>query len=263
MKEKKKKENIFSKRSFFVTLVVIVGIMIIALVMNLILPEKTTNIDDETWKQAINESQKISDKDDGLTSVYAPESQAVSSTALPAEKQNKSDLEAEKESTSNNQQPLSEQTENSNTASIAFVSPVKGEVLKDYSSDELQYSETMNDWRIHSGIDIAADEGADISAAADGTVEKVTKDGMLGTSITILHPDGTKTIYGNMQEDSAISEGSAVKAGEIIGKVGKTAALEILEPPHLHFEVISQNKNADPHDFLPEKTSDTENNVNE
>lgn len=257
MKEKKKNENIFTKRGFFVTLVVIVGVMTVAVIMNLIISKNDSSIDEDTWRQAVNESNKVAEKDDGLTSVYtSSESAAVSSTALPTQnkKTDTDNADNSEDRTQNTADADEKQNNTSNSSQIVLVAPVKGTILKDYSSDELQYSETMNDWRVHTGIDISNEEGTDVSAAADGTVETVVKDGMLGTCITILHPDGTKTIYGNLREDSAVSEGTNVKAGEVIAKIGKTAALEILEEPHLHFEVIYQGKNVNPIDFLPNET---------
>lgn len=244
MKEKNKKVTVFSRRSLFATFAVIVGVMIITLVMNLIMPDNDTDIDEQTMQEAIAQS-KISDKDDGLISVYNEETKTVSSTALPnSEASDKSDAETKSD------EDLSKQENSSKTI---YTLPVDGAVIKDYSEDELQYSETMSDWRVHLGIDFAANEGTDVMAAADGVIEKSQKDGMLGTCVVIAHSDGTKTIYGNLQENSGLSENTTVKAGEIIGKVGKTAALEILEQPHLHFEVISQNKNINPHDFFDEE----------
>ena len=63
---------------------------------------------------------------------------------------------------------------------IIMQQPVSGAVLNDYSGDNLVYSKTMQDWRTHNGIDFAANEGDDVLAAADGTVEAITDNGMFG-----------------------------------------------------------------------------------
>ena len=277
MKEKKKKENFFAKRGFFVTLVVIVGIMLIAVVMNMIMPnnDEDNTFDADTWEKAVEQSSK--NYNDGLTSVYQEEAKAVSSTATPMNENSQSDTaeantqgdnraipggtNAPAAQTVNTDEPENNNSEGSAQQTLSvLLAPVNGNIIKDFSADELQYSETMDDWRAHMGIDFAADEGTDVIAAADGTVEKLMTDGMLGTCIIIAHPDGLKTIYGNLQENSAVSEGTQVKAGEVIGKVGKTAALEILESPHLHFEVMYQDKNMNPHDYIKDLKQAAESN---
>ena len=232
MKETKKKESIFAKRGFFITLIVITSLMVITVVMNLVLPPEETaqELDQEIWKRAAEQSAKT--YDDGLTHVYTEDAVSVHNDTLP--------VASEPEETESPQDPSS-----------VFCVPIQGEILKDYSAEDLQYSETMEDWRVHEGIDFAADEGADVVAALGGTVETVTEDGMMGTSVLLLHPDGTKTFYGNLQEGSAVTEGSQVNTGDVIGKVGRTATLEIIEPPHLHFEVIAQDEPKNPHDYLP------------
>lgn len=244
MKENKKKESIFAKRGFFITLVVITSLMVITVVMNLVLPPEETaqDLDREIWEQAIEQSAKT--YDDGLTRVYTEEAVPANSDTLPAETIPEESSEPE--------------TPDANTTSSSFRSPVYGGILKDFSAEDLQYSETMEDWRVHEGIDFAADEGTEVMAAAGGSVEEVTEDGMMGTSVLLLHPDGTKTFYGNLQEGSAIAAGNQVNAGDVIGKVGKTAALEMMEPPHLHFEVISGDERRNPHDFLSDSVADDE-----
>ena len=144
------------------------------------------------------------------------------------------------------------------TGVMRMENPVPGAIAKDFASDELVYSETMQDWRVHEGIDFAADENTEVKAAADGTVESVSEDGMLGACVIIGHSGGVKTFYGNLQEGSAPPVGTQVKTGEVVGKVGKTAALEIMDPPHLHFEVIYQEKSVNPHTYLKDTVTDDE-----
>ena len=51
-----------------------------------------------------------------------------------------------------------------------IVSPLEGDVLTAFSVDRLVYNPTLEDWRIHNGLDIAAQEGTSVLAASSGTV---------------------------------------------------------------------------------------------
>lgn len=94
------------------------------------------------------------------------------------------------------------------------------------------------------GIDIGAPTGTPLYAAASGTVLIVKTGCKVGRSscgggygnMTIIqHPNGTKTLYGHMSK-VAISTGSRVSQGQIIGYVGNTGHST---GPHVHFEVYS------------------------
>ena len=130
--------------------------------------------------------------------------------------------------------------------------PVEGQVLSTFSEDTLTYSQTMADWRTHVGLDIAADQDTPVMAAQSGTVTAVYEDDYLGTVVVISHSEDCSTLYANLSKTPAVAVGDTVSAGDVIGQVGGTALLETAEPEHLHFEVLSQGKNVDPMDFLPE-----------
>ena len=78
-------------------------------------------------------------------------------------------------------QPKNE--EKQDTAPTFFVRPVSGEVLRDYSGDELVYDRTMGDWRTHNGVDFLAADGALVCAVADGVIEDVYRDEYYGTCL--------------------------------------------------------------------------------
>lgn len=96
-----------------------------------------------------------------------------------------------------------------------------------------------NGARLHDAIDIIAQRGATVVAAATGRVEKLflSKDG--GNTIYIRSPDGRR-IYYYAHLDSyapALGEGRTVRAGELIGAVGSTGNADPAVP-HLHFAIM-------------------------
>lgn len=130
------------------------------------------------------------------------------------------------------------------------VSPVEGKTVSVYAMDCLSYNQTTRDWRTHDGVDIAAKAGAQVSAAADGTVYTVYEDDTMGTTVVIRHDDGYVTRYSSLDEKVAVSAGDSVKAGQKIGAVGNTALLESAIGDHIHFSVTCNDTPVNPAEFL-------------
>ncbi|HHW47938.1 MAG TPA: M23 family metallopeptidase [Clostridiaceae bacterium] len=134
-----------------------------------------------------------------------------------------------------------------------FIMPVIGEITFDYARDKLVYSKTLEEWRTHDGIDIAAALGTPVKAVADGVVSEIKKDPRYGYTIIIDHQNGLKTVYANLASDEMVTPNQKVKQEEIIGSVGDTALFESAEQSHLHFEVLKDNVLVDPKAYLPIK----------
>ncbi len=132
---------------------------------------------------------------------------------------------------------------------ISYRLPLAGELQRKFSTEELVWDETMKDWRTHNGIDIAADVGTEVDTAAPGTVTEVYEDEMYGFVVKVRHNDNVVTVYKNLQR-AVVKKDDAVDEGQMIGTVGDAGAFEISQKPHLHFEVISDDKNINPLDFI-------------
>lgn len=130
------------------------------------------------------------------------------------------------------------------------VAPLKGEVVTVFSMDELVYSKTLEDWRVHDGVDIAAQAGTTVLAACSGTVLSVVDDVLMGTSVVIDHNGGYQTTYANLQAQPNVVKGEKVSAGQIIGAVGTTSTAEAANGPHLHFSVTQDGDAVNPQAFL-------------
>lgn len=133
--------------------------------------------------------------------------------------------------------------------------PVSGLLYKGHDSTLQVYSNTMGDYRVHLGVDIATAAEAPVYAAADGKVEKIWDDPMMGTCVALTHKDDTVTVYKNLAKDltEGIAVGTEVKQGQQLGIVGDTAVVEMADEPHLHFEVTVGGLSVDPLDYFSEK----------
>ncbi len=133
---------------------------------------------------------------------------------------------------------------------IKTTAPVTGKTISEYAMDCLSYNQTTRDWRTHNGIDIAAEAGTKVGAAADGVVYTVFEDDSLGTTVVIRHEGGYTTNYSSLAEKPAVSAGDTVKMGQAIGCVGETALIENTLGPHVHFSVSYRDEVMDPMEFL-------------
>lgn len=144
-------------------------------------------------------------------------------------------------------------SKNTATAKVDFAMPVSGSITFDYSAEKLVYSKTLDEWRVHEGVDIAAEKGTAVKAAADGVVTEIKHDPGYGIIVVIEHKNGLKTVYANLATDDVVSPNQKITKGDVIGTIGTTAAFEASEPSHLHFEVLKDNENVNPASYIPVK----------
>ena len=98
--------------------------------------------------------------------------------------------------------------------------------------------------KMHKGVDFAAPTGTPIYAGGNGVIEYIGNNGGYGKYIRIRHNNEYKTAYGHMSGfKKDLSKGARVNQGEIIGYVGSTGRST---GPHLHYEIIFQNKQINP-----------------
>lgn len=102
----------------------------------------------------------------------------------------------------------------------------------------------------HSGVDFAADAGAEVYAMADGVVKSVSLSEQLGNLITITHDDGLETTYRFVEPVETLDVGDTVAAGEVIAHVAEAYGTESHDGTHLHFEVTLDGEQEDPADYL-------------
>jgi murein DD-endopeptidase MepM/ murein hydrolase activator NlpD len=114
----------------------------------------------------------------------------------------------------------------------------------------LVYSETLEEWTTHLGIDIKANKASSVSASEAGTVKSIKNDPRYGLTITISHQDGYETVYSNLLSADFVAVGDMVEQGQSIGTVGESASFEVAEVPHLHFEIYKDGEAVNPTTLL-------------
>ena len=129
---------------------------------------------------------------------------------------------------------------------LAFEKPVEGEIMKVYAKDNLVFSNTLQEWTTHLGIDIKADKTTVVKSVEAGTIKTIKNDPRYGLTITIEHDNGYQTVYANLLSSEFVVEGEKVEKGQSIGTVGNSATFEIADEAHLHFEVLKDGVQIDP-----------------
>lgn len=130
--------------------------------------------------------------------------------------------------------------------------PVDGTLAKGHDATIQVWSDTMGDYRVHLGIDIASTENAPVYAAADGEVARIWDDALMGKCVAISHDGEIYTIYKNLSNTLAdgIEKGTRVTVGQKIGNVGDTAISELADEPHIHLEMTVNGLNVNPMDYF-------------
>jgi murein DD-endopeptidase MepM/ murein hydrolase activator NlpD len=106
--------------------------------------------------------------------------------------------------------------------------------------------------KLHTGLDIDANLGDPVHAAAAGVVVSAGWQGGYGNAVIIDHGDGLSTLYGHM-EQLDVQVGQRVGAGSTIGLAGQTG---VATGPHVHFEVRIDGAHVDPTPYLAPRAGD-------
>lgn len=137
-----------------------------------------------------------------------------------------------------------------------YLAPTTGIISKSHDDSLPVYSVTMNDWRVHQGIDIATVEGADVLATASGTVSLIWTDPLMGECLSIDHGNGVVSIYKNLSKElsEGVEKGARVESGQKLGTVGASSLIESAESAHLHFEMEYNGEQVDPVTYISEES---------
>jgi len=124
--------------------------------------------------------------------------------------------------------------------------PVSGEILMSYSVDSMVFDQTLNQFRTNDSINIAASQGTQVRASADGIISSVSHTRRDGNKVVIDHGNGWTTTYSQLQDSILVSEGDVVLAGEVIGEVGNPSIFTSELGDNLGFKVTQGDSTVDP-----------------
>lgn len=134
-----------------------------------------------------------------------------------------------------------------------FVMPCSGIITRGYDDTIPVWSQTMDDYRIHTAIDISAVYGYEAKACADGVITAVSDDPYYGVTVVIDHGDGLISRCSGLSQTTLeyVKSGRAVKAGDLIGAIGESAGVEMSDEPHIHLSMSLNGTPVNPLAYIP------------
>lgn len=206
----------------------------------------------KTVEQSSEEATKMENKTESNAENKTEGNTGNSTEAANGENTNtKTDINSSNPSSSSNEQE-NKNLEKTTTQpkEISFAMPIEGEIIRGFAKDNLVYSETLQEWIVHTALDIKAESRDVVKASAEGTVAAIKNDPRYGLTVIIEHDGGFKTVYSNLLTAEFVVEGEQVKQGQTIGTVGSSATFEIADESHLHFEMLKNSIYVDPSIYI-------------
>ena len=133
---------------------------------------------------------------------------------------------------------------------LEFIMPLEGDFGLNYATEKLIYSNTLEEWITHNGIDIIAEEAEPVKAIESGVVESIKMDPRYGNTIIIKHDAEYKSVYSNLSTIDLVFVGKKVEKGEIISGVGIGFGFESKEEPHVHLTILKNGESVNPEEVM-------------
>lgn len=190
------------------------------------------------------------------TNVVTPALEKENKEPQNAEQLDEQNNEALKETVSNMQAEVSEETAAIETMSdakkeLSFAPedgmgwPIVGNVILGYSMDKSIFFDTLQQYRYNPAIYIGAEQGEVVNACAKGIVSEIGTDPQIGTYVKMDVGSGYEVIYGQLC-DLQVKENDLVARGQVIGNVAKATVYFTKEGDHVYLEILKDGKPVDP-----------------
>lgn len=157
----------------------------------------------------------------------------------------KSKIKSQTDTTSDSQDVVSTNAESSGV----IVYPTSKNIIKNFSGENPVFSKTLNDWRVHKGIDLAAEQGSKIKAITNGKVKEIYNDALYGTTMVIEHDGGFSAYYSGLGETTMVNVDDKVESGQEIASINSIPC-ESADGYHLHLSIKKDDKFIDPTEIL-------------
>lgn len=207
--------------------------------------EKESNTSEEkTEDQAAQESQDKTGEDKKEQSKQSgkktQEKEEPEEGMIDESKETMEEMPEDTEAIATTIQPVLNFTEEDN-----LVWPIVGDILLNYSMDKTIYFPTLEQYKYHPAIVIAATQGETITAAANGKVVSVAYDPQLGNTVVMDLGNQYELTYGQL-ENITVSEGSYVVSGDIIGNVAAPTKYYSTEGANVYFKLTKDGQPINP-----------------
>ncbi len=266
MKEGKKKESTVNKRSLSIMgFIISIVLLLVAIILSANEEKLSREARVNRNSVGLSEMESLEQASSELTrTVNELKNDIIESNTNTVTTENSTNEEKEvngttKENENQNNNTNTETNSNTNVEKDnnpeqkvveQFIRPVEGDNITSYSMDSLIYSDTLQEWITHRGIDIKAEKTTVVKASAPGTVKYIKEDPRYGLSITIEHNDGFQTVYSSLLSTEFVKEGDKVEQGQSIGTVGNSAVFESGDGSHLHFEILKDGEYVNPDIYI-------------
>ena len=194
----------------------------------------------KAWDSSASANEKMFYEYGESAPVSASKDKPVTSPE-PSEPPKQNDMDDEMGNSGINQTPITAYTED---APMDW--PVLGEVVMGFSPEHGIFDQTLEQYRTNYNICIAAQEGTEVRAAAEGFVISVITSRENGNQVVLDHGNGWETTYTQLQDNILVKEGDVVRKGQIIGGIGKPSIYGVMLGSHLGFEVTKDSEPVDP-----------------
>lgn len=179
----------------------------------------------------------------GVETQVGPETQAEQ-FAKQNEKENNTVLNSiENEEIASVMNPTADDLKFSDEEGLCW--PVEGNVVKNYSADQMVYFETLQQFRTNPAVFISGEVGTDVVAAADGIVQEIKKEDKTGQTLVLDIGSGYSLVYGHLAEVS-VKEGDYLEEGSAFAKLAPVTKYYQIEGNHLYFQVLKDGESMNP-----------------
>ncbi|MDR2043860.1 MAG: M23 family metallopeptidase [Clostridium sp.] len=130
-----------------------------------------------------------------------------------------------------------------------LIRPSAGEVLIPFSMDKSVYFATLDVYKYHPAVVLAAVEGDPVTACADGKVAYGFQNEEIGNGIVLELGDGYQAIYGQLR-DMTVTDGGYINAGEVLGFVAAPTKYYSVEGTNIFFQLQKNGVQINPEEYF-------------